>query len=293
MKKIKIRLATMALLIATMATVSSCKKDKNVYTEDLAVTVAENPVQSFVLGTIVATTEKSYITYTLISESVEGALAVDASTGVLTVKDPLLFNYEYNTTITAVVEASNGSNDEISNVTITLTDVYEIPANIGDHRDGGVVFWVDPNDAGKGLVCSVSDQSTSSAEWGCYSLTSPTTIGGADGTTIGTGAQNTMDIIAGCSSAGTAADICDNLSLNGFTDWFLPSKDEAIEMYNNIAAINATASVNGGADFDTGVLYWTSSEFDADRAYDIYFFNGVSEATLKLNYFSVRAIRAF
>ena len=183
------------------------------------------------MGTINATTEKSFITYTLISESVEGALEVDASSGVLTVKDPLLFNYEYNTTITAQVEASNGKNDEICNVTITLNDVYEVPANIGDFRDGGVVFWVDPQDPGKGLVCAVSDQGSSSNDWGCYSITDPTEIDGADGTAVGTGAQNTSDIIAGCSSSSSAAYLCENLALNGYSDWFLPSKDEAYEMY--------------------------------------------------------------
>jgi len=293
MKTKKTRLLALVLMTSSMALFSSCKKDKNVYAEDFSVTIAENPEDSLLLGTIIATTEKSYITYSLKSESVSGALMVDASSGELYVKDASKFNYEVNPTITAEVEATNEKTTDISNVTITLTDVVEIPAVVGDFRDGGVVFWVDPNDDTKGMVVSVSDQSSSSAEWGCYSLTSPTTINGADGTAVGTGNQNTIDIEADCSTSGTGADICANLTLGGFSDWFLPSRDELTEMYNNKTAINTTAVANGGANFDEAVLYWSSSEFDANKAYDFYFLNGVSEGTLKLNYFSIRAVRAF
>lgn len=291
--KNKLKLITAVLCMGTIALTSSCKKDKNVYAEDFAVTIAENPADSLLLGTIIATTEKSYITYSLKSESVAGALFVDESSGELYVKDASKFNYEANITITAEIEATNEKTTDIANVTITLTDVVEIPAVIGDFRDGGIVFWVDPNDDTKGLVCAVADQSLASADWGCYSLTSPTTINGADGTAVGTGAQNTVDIVADCTTSGTAADICSNLSLGGFSDWFLPSKDEMTEMYNNKGAINTTAAANSGASFDEGVLYWTSSEFDANKAYDFYFFSGLTEGTLKLNTFNVRAVRAF
>ncbi len=291
--KVTLKFTAILLMASSLILFSSCNKDKNVYADDLSVTMDENPSSGTVVGTVVATTEKSYITYTLTSSVPAGALSIDATTGVLTVDDASLFNYEINPVITASVEADNGKNSDVSSVTITLTDVSEIPAAIGDFRDGGVVFWVNPLDINKGLVCSISDIASSSADWGCYDALNPVAIIGANGTAVGTGAQNTIDIEAACASTGTAADICANSSLNGYTDWFLPSKDEMTAIYNNKAAVNAASSVNGGTTIDESVLYWSSTQSSADKAFDFYFFNGVSEATLKLNVFSVRAVRAF
>jgi hypothetical protein len=130
------------------------------------------------------------------------------------------------------------------------------------------------------LEAAPSDQS-SSAEWGCHG----TLISGADGTAVGTGEQNTLDIEAGCTTPGTAADLCANLSLGGYTDWFLPSKDELNLMYENLKV----AGVSGFA----GDLYWSSSESNADTAWGQSFSSGNQNPTLKYGAFRVRAVRAF
>ena len=62
--------------------------------------------------------------------------------------------------------------------------------SVGDFVQGGVVFWVNPNDSAKGLVCAISE-SVSLMNWGCIGANIP----GANGTAIGTGEQNTLDII--------------------------------------------------------------------------------------------------
>jgi len=145
-------------------------------------------------------------------------------------------------------------------------------------------FWLDGS--GGGLVVSVVDQSTS-AQWGCYG----TSILGANGTGIGTGAQNTVDIEAGCSTAGTAADICANLIMNGYSDWFLPSSGELQEIYNNRVIINTTAANNAGTSFGTN-NYWSSRERNSSFAY-YRGFNGYSFYDTKGVNYRVRAVRAF
>jgi hypothetical protein len=130
------------------------------------------------------------------------------------------------------------------------------------------------------LEAAPSDQNTS-AEWGCGMVS----ISGADGTAVGTGEQNTIDIETGCTTPGTAADICANLSLGGYSDWFLPSKDELNLMYENLKVFG----VGGFA----GTSYWSSSEYDAVTAWAQGFYNGSQFDYNKISEDRVRAVRAF
>ena len=57
---------------------------------------------------------------------------------------------------------------------------------------------------------------------------------------------------------------CDTLSINGYTDWFLPSANTVVEIYQHKAAIKAGCISNGGT--ATGTFLWTSKEEDATFA---------------------------
>jgi hypothetical protein len=149
---------------------------------------------------------------------------------------------------------------------------------IGLAFGGGVIFYIDGTGQ-HGLISATSDQSTG-VQWynGSFLLT------GASGTAVGTGQANTTTIVTAQGAGTYAARICDQLVLNGFSDWFLPSKDELQELY-------AQKNVIGGF---TGNYYWSSSEITNTYAWSQYFTNG-NQYNLGAKSVPdlVRAIRAF
>ena len=175
-------------------------------------------------------------------------------------------------------------------------DVNDQQLEVGDFYQGGVVFHllVDGETgyvAGEihGLIAAVQDQS-SGIEWynGVYITT------GATPTAIGTGSANTDAIIAaqGATETDYAAGLARAYTGGGYTDWFLPSKDELYKMYLKRTTINATALANGGSIF-ANLLYWSSTEYDNTWGWAHNFINYFTDLSSKSNLFKVRAVRAF
>jgi len=100
---------------------------------------------------------------------------------------------------------------------------------------------------------------------------------------IGTGNQNTIDIMAGCATAGIAARLCGDLTEGGYSDWYLPSKDELNALYTNKEAIGGFA-IN---------VYWSSTESDDEYAWLQNFSNGDQYGYDKNSTYYVRAVRSF
>jgi hypothetical protein len=156
---------------------------------------------------------------------------------------------------------------------------------MGQSYGGGLIFYLNTGN-GTGLISSLTNLPNS--EWGCYG----TLIPGADGVNIGTGNQNTTDIDVACTTPTIAADRCINLVLNSYSDWFLPSLNELLEMYNKIGPGAPAPNTNVGNFTLQG--YWSSSENNNVSAKYFLMSNGSTNIELKNNsIFNVRAIRPF
>jgi hypothetical protein len=183
----------------------------------------------------------------------------------------LTANTQYYVRAYATNNVGTGYGDELNFITLPVGAHY-----IGKSFGGGIIFYID-NTGQHGLISSTSDQSI--AEWGCYG-----NIIGGTGTGIGTGQGNTTNIVSGCSASATAAQICDNLVLNGYSDWFLPSIDELYEMYVHKDVIG---------NFNSVWPHWSSTEYDNEYVYIVTFWAGGVYIWEKTKADSVRAIRAF
>jgi hypothetical protein len=132
--------------------------------------------------------------------------------------------------------------------------------SIGSFYQGGLIgYFLQSGDPGynpfvqHGIIISKNDVAAA-APWGCYG----TLIAGASGTLIGDGAQNTIDIVAGCATIGIAAEVCSSLVLNSYSDWFLPSDADWVAMDLNLVLVNGISNQQG---------YWTSNQLNANTAH--------------------------
>ena len=284
--------------IATTLLFASCNSDDDaliianneISVQDLTVAIDENPTNGDVIGTVVATQTEGggNLAYSISAQTPAGGLSINASTGEVTVLDETLFDFETNPVITATVSVDGTINTGV--ITINLANINEI----GDFNYGGIVFWIDPTDSTKGLVCAVTDQS-SSIRW--HNTTQPS-ITGTTSESIQTGSINTDLIIASLGNS-YAAGVARAYNGGGFNDWFLPSVDELYEMGNNRALINSSATANSGTDLvaepaNVSNGYWSSSQQTVNNS--VYLVNLLSvgkNGGFATNFASVRAVREF
>jgi hypothetical protein len=157
---------------------------------------------------------------------------------------------------------------------------------------GGLIFYINPNyktDGWRYMEAAPTDETPK--EWGAFEIDVP----GADGTAIGTGAQNTIEIINSDPSDNTAAYACANFSIvkDGVTydDWFLPSRDELEKMFINLQQ-------KGVGNFSTNSMdyyatYWSSSEGGVKLSWGKCFETAEQKAGTKKFPLSIRPVRVF
>ena len=218
-------------------------------------------------------------------------------------------------TIRCVVTATNVAGSASANTANTAS--VPLPA-IGSAVEGG--FF-----AGQIGVSSVAthllivaplSSGQTTAQWKNANTTTP----GADSDIDGP--QNTADMVAdGNSTVYPCAHFCNNASIGGFVDWYMPAKNELEVCYFNLkptteanftssginpnavpartsnytagnpAQTSAAAFQTGGAEPFAAETYWSSTEFSATGSRRTMFYNGYQSYGDKNDSRRVRAVR--
>lgn len=171
----------------------------------------------------------------------------------------------------------------------TILETCHVKFLYGLRYEGGLLFYIDEADA-SGLV--VSQEDLGPMKW---DFNDPALIAGTTDVEIGLGKENTDKIVEVIGEGIYAAKACSDLELNGYSDWFLPSKNE-------LDAIYQTLYLKGKGEFKDyyAEYYWTSSEeFTYDTvntgstAWTLLFQNGNFNWNFKHSINYVRPIRGF
>jgi hypothetical protein len=184
-----------------------------------------------------------------------------------------------------------GAGIKINKDTISSTLSGGTSHYIGEKFGGGVIFYLWKDSAGKehGLIVSPTDLTNS--DWSNIT------------TSVGPGAQSYWDglgnsnaIVAQSGHVSSAAKHCLDLTLNGYSDWYLPAVSEFYMLANNYIAVARTLAAMPGATQISTAKYWTSTEFAAQNVYSFYilFYENKITHYYKNGYpYAVRPIRSF
>ena len=150
---------------------------------------------------------------------------------------------------------------------------------------GGIIFYDKGKNSDGWRYLEVAPVNTEfKAEWGAFvKYVSGTETG------IGYGKSNTQIIakfLNNIRESGKAAQRCLALNINGYNDWFLPSKKELNEIYRQ-------RNIIGGFNIADDSRYWSSSQGHDYNTWSQNFDNGSQNANYKNNTYRVRAVRAF
>lgn len=193
------------------------------------------------------------------------------------------------------------------------------PANLGDAFGGGFFagqIGVSGVATHNLVIGPVASAQSSNKQY----KNANTATAGAD--SVIDGPQNTADIVAdGNSTVYPAAHFCNDLVIGGFSDWYMPAKNELEVCYYNLkpdttsnntsSGTNTNAVPSRGSNYtagtpaqtsatdfkDTGAEdfalddYWSSTENGATQAWYQYFNSGSQGGGYKVNSTRVRAVR--
>ena len=215
-----------------------------------------------------------------------------------TVTMALLTGGKSNVIATTTRQNISGGNSQTAQVLQQTPQTPIIPPTptykIGETGPaGGIIFYDKGNNSSGWRYLEAAPQNTE-----FVALLNPLPGGGGwfpsqgnwNETDLGKGLANTKAIVAFISSRGggfgSAAWDCNDLVVNGFDDWYLPSQSELNYMYGNLH--------RRGLGGFTGGLYWSSTIQGSLAAFSINFLDGsIQTSGIQEVRLRVRACRQF
>lgn len=180
-----------------------------------------------------------------------------------------------------VEEERNSFSNDIS-VFESIERVYDKEYKIGDVGPaGGIIFYINADDSmpWKYLEAATKDLNGKFFFGKNAKLSTSTSIGSGEANSETINSKNNS------SNGKTAATACLEYEEGGFTDWFLPSRDELEIMVKNIKK-NSSANLKKDN-------YWSSSAFTTSFAYGYSMTKGKVNTDSMSSMCYVRPIRAF
>jgi hypothetical protein len=240
------------LLVALVFGLESCKKatSPNLATVETA-PIVKLDITTVASGGIVVddgggkVTQRGVCWSTNPYPTINDSITIDgAGTGVF---NSVVYTLKPNTQYYLRAYAVNSAGEAYGlQQTIQTTDIV-----LGDTYQGGIVAYINKSgDPGyisgrvSGIICAVNHDTIRS--WGCPGVDLVGLVNA-----LGSGKINTQTIIKRCSDPAFAAEYCDKLVANGYSDWFLPTWAELSEC-------NKIIKLPGG------VPFWTSTQNSAN-----------------------------
>lgn len=252
-------------------------------------------------------------TATSTPDGITGTLS-QAGSGTITVTG-LTDDTSYTFTVRATNGVGEGPASAASN---SITTALTVGQALGGGFFAGQISTTANSVATHNLVIGpLSTAQSGTLQWKNANSSTPGASSDIDGP------QNTADMVAhGNSTVYPCAHFCNNLTIGGFSDFYMPAKNELEVCYFNLkpgtinnttgsginpnavpargsnyttgnpAQTSAAAFQSGGAEAFVVNFYWSSTEFSASNAFNHYFGNGLqNNGDVKEVKRRVRAVR--
>jgi hypothetical protein len=213
-------------------------------------------------------------------------------------------------------------------MTLIIKSTQVIPAVLGEPWGGGYFAgYISHTADGNPTHALIVAPRATGATGDSYTLTTNLAWKTANTTTAGTtssfdGVVNTAAMVTAGIADHPAANFCKNLSIGGFTDWYLPSRYELDIAYFNLKPSTTANSTSWGSNiysvprrdinntatypaqtaltaFNTTAqafvadVHWSSTQFSADGGWNFFFDSGLHNSATIGNKALLLRVRAF